>query len=87
MKNEDNNSPLKVARTVIHELTHYRYGIGGSQWSECVCIAHELMHKYNRKTLTFSEKKRIIEAVKRDSDYGKLNWRKGGIIHGRRKSH
>lgn len=76
-----------VSRTVIHEITHYRYGIGGSQWSECVCIAHELMHKYNRNKLAVSELRRIIKAVKSDPDYGKLNWRRGGTIYGRRKSH
>jgi hypothetical protein len=76
-----------VARTVIHECTHYRYGIGGSQWSECVCIAQELKHARNRDYLTISEKRAIIKAVKSDDDYGRLNWRKGGLINGRRKSH
>ena len=82
----NNDSVKRVSRTVIHECTHARYGIGNSQWSECVCIAHELMHKYNRKTLTIAEKRRIISAVKGDSDYKRLNWRKGGFINGRRKS-
>lgn len=81
-----NSTAERVARTVIHECTHYRYGIGQSQWSECVCIAHELMHKYNKNTLTIAEKRRIIKAVKGDADYSRYNWRKGGIINGRRKS-
>ena len=76
-----------VARTIIHECTHYKYGIGNSQWSECVCIAQELKHARGRDNLTISEKRTIIKAVKSDSDYGRFNWRRGGIIHGRRKSH
>lgn len=76
-----------VARTIIHEVTHYRYGIGDSQWAECVCIAQELKHARNRNYLTIAEKRAIINAVKSDSDYGKLNWRKGGTINGRRQSH
>ncbi len=76
-----------VARAIIHEYTHYRYGIGNSQWSECVCIAQELKHARNRDYLTVAEKRMIIKAVKGDSDYKKFNWRKGGLINGRRKSH
>ena len=84
-----NNCPntLWVARTVIHECTHYRYGIGQSQWAEVVCIAQELKHARGRDYLTIADKRLIIKAVKSDSDYKKLNWRKGGIINGRRKSH
>lgn len=80
------NNVQWVARTIIHEYTHYRYGIGDSQWSECVCIAQELKHARNRENLTIAEKRAIITAVKSDSDYEKLNWRKGGLINGRRKS-
>lgn len=76
-----------VVRTIIHEFTHYRYGIGDSQWAECVCIAQELKHARNRDYLTIAEKRIIVRAVKGDSDYKKLNWRKGGLINGRRKSH
>jgi len=75
----------RASRTIIHECTHYRYGIGESQWSESVCVAHELMHKRNRKTLTMVEKRNIIKAVK--DAYDDKNWRRGGIINGRRKSH
>lgn len=67
----------RVARTIIHECTHYRYGIGQSQWAESVCFAHELMHKYNRTTLTVAEKRRIIKAVK--EGYDDMKWRKGGV--------
>ena len=75
----------KAARTVIHECTHRRYGIGQSQWAECVCFAQELKHKYKRDALTYSEKKRIIEAVQ--EGYPEYKWRKGGLIYGERQNH
>ena len=28
-----------AAQTVIHEITHCRYNIGGCQWVEAVCMA------------------------------------------------
>lgn len=80
---KSNPTAERAARTVIHECTHQRYGIGESQWAECVCIAHELMHKYNRYYLTVAEKRRIIKAVK--EVYSEYNWRKGGLMYGRKK--
>lgn len=71
-----------AACTVIHECTHRRYGIGQSQWSECVCIAQEIKHRRGRNDLTESERRVIIKAVK--EAYPEFNWRKGGIIRGRR---
>lgn len=73
----------RAARTIIHECTHKRYGIGQSQWAECVCFAQELKHKYRRDILTIAEKRRIIKAVK--DGYPEYNWRKGGMIYGKRK--
>ena len=77
-----------VACTIIHECTHYKYGIGNSQWAECVCIYQELLHRrkitFNRDYLTIAEKKTIIKAVK--EAYPEFNWRKGGIINGKRRS-
>jgi len=75
---------LWVARSVIHECTHYRYGIGQSQWAECVCIAQELKHARNRDYLTNDELRAVVRAVKQA--YPEYNWRKGGIINGRRKN-
>ena len=72
-----------AARSVIHERTHWKYGISQSQWSECVCLAQELKHARNRDYLTISEKRTIIKAVK--DVYPEFNWRKGGYVHGRRK--
>ena len=74
-----------AARSVIHEVTHYKYGIGQSQWAECVCVAQELKHARNRDYLTVSELRTIISAVK--DVYPDLNWRKGGVINGRSRSH
>lgn len=75
---------LWVGRSVIHECTHYRYGIGQSQWAECVCIAQELKHARNRDYLTNEELRTIVKAVK--EAYPEHNWRKGGIEHGRRRN-
>lgn len=75
---------LWVARSVIHECTHYRYGIGQSQWAESVCIAQELKHARNRDYLTNEELRIIVQAVKQA--YPEYNWRKGGIENGRRKT-
>ena len=75
---------LWAARSVIHECTHYRYGIGYSQWAECVCVAQELKHARGRNKLTYNELKSVVRAVK--DAYPEFNWRKGGIIHGKRRS-
>ncbi len=81
MKNCENAE--RAARTVIHECTHRRFGIGESQWAESVCFAQELKHKYKRDYLTYAEKLRIIEAVV--EGYPEYKWRKGGLVNGRRK--
>ena len=75
---------LWVGRSVIHECTHYRYKIGQSQWSECVCIAQELKHARNRAYLTNEELRTIIQAVKQT--YPEFKWRNGGIENGRRRT-
>ena len=72
-----------AARTIIHECTHWKYGIGYSQWSEAVCVAQELKHARNRDYLTISEKRSIIKAVK--ETYPELNWKNGGMTNGRKK--
>lgn len=72
-----------AARSVIHETTHWKYGISQSQWSESMCLAQELKHARNRDYLTISEKRTIIKAVK--EAYPEFNWRKGGYVYGRKK--
>ena len=78
----DNCKDIKTAAcSVIHECTHYKYGIGGCQWAESVCVAKEIMHRRDREYLTISEKRNIIKAVK--DVYGEYKWKKGGTRYGR----
>ncbi len=53
-----------TAETIIHELTHRRYNIGGDLWAECVCRTQEYKHKYRRNVLTISELRAIIKEIK-----------------------
>ncbi len=75
------SSPLVAAQTVIHEITHHKYGIGKCQWAEAVCMAKEKMHKENRTYLTIAEKRYIVGLAKKF--YGEYNWKKGGTQYGR----
>lgn len=61
-----NNCPnVRVAgQTVIHEVTHHKYGIGGSQQAETICFAFEKMHKENRKYLKQEEWDTLVELTK-----------------------
>lgn len=63
----------KTAETLIHEITHHKYDIGGNQWAECVCRAQELKHRNKTDKLTGQELRDIIKSVKRD--YPNLKWR------------
>lgn len=60
-----------TSETVIHEVTHMKYNIGGSQWSEAHCFAAEKLHE--KESLTISDKRDIIKEVKRL--YPELKWR------------
>lgn len=61
----------QTAKTLIHEVTHIKYGIGGDQWSESVCELKALQHE--KGTLTLADKKAIIREVKRN--YPEFKWR------------
>lgn len=63
----------KTAETIVHEVTHYKYDIGGTQWAECVCMIHELKHRLKKNNLTKSEAEDIIKLVKKL--YPELPWR------------
>ena len=63
----------KTAETLVHEITHHRYDIGGNQWAECVCRVQELKHRNNVDKLTGNELRDIIKSVKRD--YPEYKWR------------
>lgn len=54
----------RTTEVIIHELTHRRYGIGDCYWSECVCRAHEIMHRNRRSYLTEQERRSIIKEIK-----------------------
>lgn len=65
----------KTAETLIHELTHRRYNIGGDFWSECVCKAQEYKHRYKRNDLTIAEKRAIIKEVKQVYSEKNPDWK------------
>lgn len=64
----------QTAKTLVHEVTHCKYGIGGSQWAEAVCFAREHIHEHGQ--LTFQDIRNIINTVK--ELYPEYHWRKGG---------
>lgn len=70
-----------AAQTVIHEMTHYYYDIGGCQWAEAVCFAKEKMHIEGRNKLTVSELRYVVGLAK--THYVEKNWKKGGYRNGR----
>lgn len=70
-----------AAQTVIHEITHHKYGIGGCQWAEAVCMAKEKMHKENRNYLTAKEIKSIVKLAV--EAYPEYKWKKGGYKNGK----
>lgn len=63
----------KTAETLVHEITHHKYDIGGNQWSECVCRAQETKHRKGVDKLTGEELRDIIKSVK--EDYPDYKWR------------
>lgn len=70
-----NTKTIKTtASTLVHEVTHCKYGIGGSQYAEAVCFAREHIHEHGR--LTNQDLRNIIKTVK--DLYPEYNWRKGG---------
>lgn len=64
----------ETAKTIVHEVTHSKYGIGGSQYAEAVCFAREHLHEHG--SLTNQDLRNIIKIVKRL--YPEYEWRKGG---------
>ena len=64
----------ETAKTLVHEVTHSKYKIGGSQYAEAVCFARELLHEKGQ--LTFQDLRNIIKSVK--ELYPEYEWRKGG---------
>lgn len=54
-----------AAQTVVHEVAHHKYNIGGSQLAETICFAFEKMHKENRKYLTQQEWNDLVILARR----------------------
>lgn len=67
---------LICGQTLVHEMAHYRFNIGGCQHAEAICFAMEKMHKEQRAYLTINEwntmKRLAID------NYPEYNWERGG---------
>lgn len=70
-----------AAQTVIHEMTHYHYGISKCQWAEAVCFAKEKMHIEGRSKLTISELRYVVKLAR--DNYPEFEWKKGGEKYGK----
>lgn len=70
-----------AAQTVIHEMTHFYYGIGHCQWAEAVCFAKEKMHIEGRSKLTISELRYVVKLAR--DNYPEFEWKKGGMLNGK----
>lgn len=64
------------AQTIIHEVSHYYYNIGGCQHAEAVCFAMEKMHLLNRDYLTEDEWNKIVKLAV--DNYPEYEWEAGG---------
>ena len=69
----DTKTVQRTAEVLIHEITHHKYDIGGSQWAECVCRAQEIKHKNFQNELTGAELRSIIKEIRRL--YPEFPWR------------
>lgn len=66
----------EAAQTIIHEVTHLRYNIGGCQWAEAVCMANEKKHITGRNNLTTDELRYIVNLAR--NAYPEYQWKRGG---------
>ena len=64
----------ETAKALVHEVTHSKYKIGGSQYAEAICFAREHIHANG--PLTYQDLRNIISTVK--ELYPEYEWRKGG---------
>ena len=66
----------RSTKTLVHEVTHRRYGIGGGQKEEVICEIQAYKAEHNiglNEKLTSSEIKCIIRQVKRN--YPSEGWK------------
>lgn len=61
----------ETVKTIIHEITHVKYEIGGDQWAEAVCEIRALQHE--KGILTIQDKRNIIKEIKKN--YPDMKWR------------
>ena len=68
---------LRVAvQTLIHEMAHHRFRIGGCQHAEAICFAMEKMHLTGRNYLLPDEWE-YVKTLAIDA-YPEYNWEEGG---------
>lgn len=61
-----------AGQTLIHEMAHFRFKIGGCQHAEAVCFAMEKMHIMKRDWLTEEEWEKMVDLAK--NAYPELEW-------------
>lgn len=67
---------LVFSQTIVHEMAHYRFGIGECQHAEAICFAMEKMHKERRNYLKPNEWE-YVKKLAQDT-YPELKWEDGG---------
>lgn len=67
---------LVFSQTIVHEMAHYRFGIGECQHAEAICFAMEKMHKERRDYLKPNEWE-YVKKLAQDV-YPDLKWEDGG---------
>lgn len=67
---------LVFSQTIVHEMAHYRFGIGECQHAEAICFAMEKMHKERRDYLKPNEWE-YVKKLAQDT-YPELKWEEGG---------
>ena len=67
---------LVFSQTIVHEMAHYRFGIGECQHAEAICFAMEKMHKECRDYLKPNERE-YVKKLAQDV-YTDLKWEDGG---------
>ena len=66
----------RFSQTIVHEMAHYRFGIGECQHAEAICFAMEKMHKECRDYLKANERE-YVKKLAQDV-YTDLKWEDGG---------
>lgn len=70
---ENLKSDKDAAAAVVHEITHHKYNIGGTQKAEVICFMEEYKFLKGVDKVSRSVVKRIIRGVK--EQYGSYDWK------------